>query len=176
MNKKKGLILRVMRVSSVLLLMGIAGFNLLSASVYALGLQQHLRILPFAMLSVQSGSMAPAYLPGDLLIVHESPFAALAIGDDVVFHQGAELVTHRIIDRDDRTLITRGLENRLADSPVEAASYCARVVAVIPAAGWLWERLTAPLNTVRLMLVLLLLMALPSMLRHRGTFAADPPG
>lgn len=173
MSKKKKLILKA---SIVLLLLGIASFNLLSASVYALGLQQHLKILPFAMLSVQSGSMAPDYLPGDLLIVHESPFAALAIGDDVVFHQGSELVTHRIVERDDHTLITRGLANQLADSPIDAASYCARVVAVIPHAGWLWERLTAPLNTARLLLVLLLLMVLPTLLRRLGTLASVPPG
>lgn len=164
-----------LKVTAAVLLLLVMGYNLLSAAVHASGLEDHLGLLPVAFLSVQSGSMEPDYSIGDVLVVYETPFADLAVGDDVVFHQGDELVTHRIVSRDGSMVTTRGLENRLADKPVGRESYCARVVGVVPSAGWLWDRLTHPRNAPRLAVMLVWLFTGWLILRPGRAILSDKP-
>lgn len=83
--------------------------------------------LGFRIFRVQTGSMIPKYQIGDVLLVKETKFEKLKIGDDVTY-QGDDgsfsgiTVTHQIIDIeevDGEMLIhTKGIANNLEDPAI----------------------------------------------------------
>ena len=71
-------------------------------------------------LTVQSGSMEPAYPKGSMLYIRNVDPYGLSEGQAVTFHlaDGETLVTHRIveIDREKEEICTKGDANELEDS------------------------------------------------------------
>lgn len=132
--------------------------NLLTISFSALGLREHLKWMPFALLSVESGSMEPVFSVGDALVVEEIPYDDLVIGDIVTFHQGEELVTHQIIGEDNSSLITKGTANNYKDNPIGPEEYCAKVICILPGIGWLLDFLSKPIEMLLMTVLLFVLL------------------
>ncbi len=94
------------------------------------------------LLSVQTGSMAPALQPGDAVVVRQVQAADLKPGDIVSFRSPADpgvVITHRIVKTDSAVgdIITQGDSNNAADRPLEPAQVLGRVERSIPNAGYL---------------------------------------
>lgn len=118
-------------------------------------------------LTVLSGSMTPAFDPGDVVVIRPADPADLAIGDVITFQErsGApELVTHRIIGisfgSQGEEFITRGDANGSADpSPVTAAQVRGEVWYSVPLVGYVamsmaggWMRTATDVIAVGLLL------------------------
>ncbi|MEU9372583.1 signal peptidase I [Streptomyces sp. NPDC048255] len=94
---------------------------------------------------VVSGSMEPALSRGDVVAVQ--PVGAHSVGGGAViaFHDdthGGRLTTHRAIERQGTTYVTKGDANRGPDTmPVTPDKLEGVVAAVIPWVGvpWLWQ-------------------------------------
>jgi hypothetical protein len=71
-------------------------------------------------LRVSGSSMAPALLPGDLLVARRRAPADLNVGDIIVFFHAGRLVSHRLVCRRDGRLIAKGDAAAAADPPVAA--------------------------------------------------------
>ena len=80
--------------------------------------------LGFRIFRVETGSMQPKYMVGDVIIVKEKPIDEIAIGDDVTYWGTSgtmkdKLVTHRVIDieeKDGQKLFhTQGIANNTKD-------------------------------------------------------------
>ena len=84
---------------------------------------------------VLSGSMEPELSVGDLLIIREQD--GYKVGDVVVYQSGSMAVVHRIMEIDPETAITRGDANNSDDLPIATSAIKGRVVAAIPAVGYL---------------------------------------
>lgn len=74
--------------------------------------------LPVISYLVQTGSMEPTILAGDVIFVR--PQSAYAMNDIVTFHsQDGQTITHRIVEEDRRhsepSFVTRGDNNRTED-------------------------------------------------------------
>jgi signal peptidase len=105
--------------------------------------------------TVTSGSMAPAYPVGSLLAVLPVDPGDVKPGDVVTFASDASLVTHRVervLDvagaADELAFVTKGDANEDPDPvPVPASALRGRVVAGVPALGYLLAglRQAAPL-------------------------------
>ncbi|MBF0671205.1 MAG: signal peptidase I [Salinibacterium sp.] len=100
------------------------------------------RLLGGASLTVLSDSMSPAYRVGDLLAV--VPQECYAVGDAVTFQPVSGdpmLITHRVVASasapDGRSYTTRGDANGTDDEPIVAEQIKGRVVAHLPAIGYL---------------------------------------
>lgn len=91
-----------------------------------------LETIPFGVLEVTGGSMEPYLSPGDGIFVYEVPFEDLQLQDTVLFTQGGELVTHRIMEIGEGYLITKGTANDIVDTPVSQSDYKAKVLFGIP--------------------------------------------
>lgn len=94
------------------------------------------------LLSVQSGSMAPAIRAGDLVSVKSVPASKLAVGDVITFmsQDKQSTITHRIVallaeDPAGNSIVTKGDANKQEDSPIEAASVIGKVEHRVPHAG-----------------------------------------
>ncbi len=151
--------------------------NLITLLLGATGLRESLGWLPYGFHAVESGSMEPDISRGDLILIKEVPFEELVIGDDVTFITTEGFVTHRIVDIQQRRLITQGLANAMPDPlPVGAERYCGKVIARIPGLGQPVKALTgAPAAvTVLCLLILMLTVGQPLLKRYleqeeRGT-------
>lgn len=70
---------------------------------------------------VVTGSMVPEILEGELVVVRQTDFEDLEIGQVLTFKQGDKVITHKIIaiDGAKQEITTQGLANDLPDKPVK---------------------------------------------------------
>lgn len=120
-------------------------------------------ILGYSQLVVISGSMQPAIDPGDLLIIRQEE--AYRPGDIVTFTEGESLVTHRLLEVNGDTALTRGDANNTDDAPVSLSRIQGRMVLRVPAIGSLVLYLRSSQGTLTLTALLVLLVAVPLIIR-----------
>lgn len=87
---------------------------------------------PYALLTIEGGSMEPRFHEGDGVFTWQTPFEKLKKGDIIVFLQAGELVTHEIIEIKDGVITAQGTANELADEPVTREQYRAKVLFRVP--------------------------------------------
>lgn len=88
---------------------------------------------------VQSGSMEPAIMTGDVIVVQKQD--KYFINDVVTFNNSNRVVTHRLIEIDDiqkETFFTKGDANRSNDEDkISTSQIFGKVILVIPRLGYL---------------------------------------
>ncbi|NCB52319.1 MAG: signal peptidase I [Clostridia bacterium] len=144
--------------SITVILVFVLAINLLTMAFSVLGLREYLNWMPLALLEVKSGSMEPAISAGDALLVLETPYDELAVGDIVTFHRGDEFVSHQIIGEKNNYFITKGTANNYQDNPIGPEEYCAKVIRVLPGVGGLLNFLSTPAEMLLLAVLLFVLM------------------
>jgi len=100
----------------------------------------HLRLL-----NVQTGSMQPAFRPGDALIMRQASRQDLHVGAIVAYHSPrnpSELVTHRVVKVVPGSFQSKGDALTAPDPAVRDSLLAGRVVAMLPGLG-------RPLNWLR---------------------------
>jgi signal peptidase I len=105
------------------------------------------------LLTVQSGSMVPAFLKGDLIEVNRVAMAELAVGDVITFinpHNPKQTITHRIVQvptpQGHNKIVTKGDANATADTPIEPSAVIGRVHARVPLVGYGLDFVRHPLG------------------------------
>ena len=142
-----------MRAVSRLLAGAAAGFLLL------VGVGPH--VAGYRVLTVLSGSMAPAAPAGSLVVVRPVALSEVRAGDVISYHRpvgGRAVVTHRVVEIEDAgtdhpTVVTKGDANRAVD-PWRArlvGTTAWKVRTVVPHAGHVVRALRTP--AVRMALV-----------------------
>ena len=90
--------------------------------------------------AVVTGSMEPDLPIGSLIIVKSASYEDINIGDDITFSRegSSVLVTHRVIQKSDETkeIITQGIVNNTADSPISYADIKGKVIFSISLIGY----------------------------------------
>lgn len=89
---------------------------------------------------VVSGSMEPNIHINDLILYQEHDKRDYYVGDPIVYVRDAGtademLITHRIVEIDGETLVTRGDANRISDNPITFNEVVGRVVLRVPYIG-----------------------------------------
>ena len=72
----------------------------------------------YPMASITSGSMWPALKKGDLVFIKGTGKEDINIGDIIVYRNERGFTIHRVIEKNDETVVTKGDANNVADSPV----------------------------------------------------------
>lgn len=80
-------------------------------------------------LRVISSSMRPTLRPGDWVTARVEPSDQLRVGDLLVFQRGAELITHRLVDRREGFLL-KGDATWGFDPSIQTDAILGRVIAV----------------------------------------------
>lgn len=92
------------------------------------------------MKAVMTPSMEPELPVGSLVLVQPTAYEDIYIGDDITFvrDQNLTLVTHRVIEKDDKTqfITTQGIANNSADAPVNYQNVVGKVIFHIPYIGY----------------------------------------
>lgn len=111
-------------------------FAVIFAAAFSLSSGGSFSFFGYRLFDVVTGSMEPAYMPGDMIIVKSTPPDEIKIGDAVTFRTTADenvFLTHRvveIINGEKLGFITKGDNNNAVDSfTVNADAVVGRVVA-----------------------------------------------
>lgn len=84
-----------------------------------------LRIFGYGVYTVISESMLPEYEIGDMFLAKEVKESDISVGDDLVYLGEEEsykdkVITHRVIRiEDDKTIVTKGINNDMEDPPIQ---------------------------------------------------------
>lgn len=96
--------------------------------------------------TVVSGSMEPKISVGDFIIVEIEPYDAIETGDVVTFQYNTEIVTHRVMDKTEEGLVTKGDANNIQDQGfVAEESYIGIQKLLIPYFGYVITFLQKPI-------------------------------
>ncbi len=107
---------------------------------------------------IETGSMEPDYPVGSMVVVENTDFEQLKVGDVITFViSDNTVVTHRLIgiDPETRMLTTKGDNNQIADSsPVSGENVIGRVIAEIPYAGYVFMLLSTRFGKIMLGIII----------------------
>lgn len=98
---------------------------------------------------VLSGSMEPTLKIDDLIFVKAQD--SYEVDDVVVFQDGQNLTVHRLISIDEKTAITKGDANNVADDPITPDRIVGKVCGRIPFVGAVARALKTPVGVVILL-------------------------
>ena len=90
-------------------------------------------VLGYGKAVVISGSMEPAILPGDFIVIHRQE--NYDVGDIVTYQTNGRPVTHRIVEKTPGGYITQGDANNTCDREIGKEQIIGRVVKTISGAG-----------------------------------------
>ncbi len=122
-------------------------------------------VMGYKMLTVLSGSMSPAFEPGDVIVV-APPKGEIKQGDVITFREKSVLVTHRIAeiaqDGSSEVFKTKGDANNVEDDePVDRGQIVGKYMFRIPYGGYV-------ARFARSMWGFILLIAVPAVLLLAG--------
>lgn len=113
--------------------------------------------LGYSMVTVLSGSMEPEFSPGDLLIIKRQK--SYAQGDIVTYQEQGSFITHRIIETDGNTILTKGDANNAPDgNTLVPADIYGSVSVMLPGLGQLVLFFKSTLGIFVLIVLFLVLM------------------
>src|SRR5690554_692404 len=126
---------KTLRLSKVIFLIFIVFLTIIFITMSLLG---QITKKPFSILGVSYGvvqtpSMEPDIMVGDFVIMNETAFDDLEIGDVIAFESvGNKVIIHEIITISDEGIITKGVNNNESDFATEGyiteSKYLAEVV------------------------------------------------
>lgn len=92
-------------------------------------------LLPFRFVYLFSGSMRPAYQPGDLAVVYEPQELTLKPGDVILFSASFGPTIHRVVSIENGLITTKGDANDLEDAE-KISRVDGKVLFMIPKLGY----------------------------------------
>ena len=115
--------------------------------------------------SVQSDSMKPTLMVGDLVIAKKTTPNYINSGDIVSFVSSANsniVVTHRVVSADhvNRLITTRGDNIVSPDTPIDYPSVVGKEVVSIPYLGYVLDALRRPIGLILMVYIPMILLAI----------------
>jgi len=114
------------------------------------------KFLGMAPLIVMSGSMEPAIMPGDVVVIREQAPQKYKLGDIATYLVGTTTYTHRIIGEENGGFILKGDKNNVVDDTVPAEQFVGKVLFRIPKIGLAILFFKTPLGMTVLLILLVL--------------------
>ena len=150
--KKK---INIFKILGITLKIGVLIFMIMFALIICMQRfsNNSISIFNYRLFSVASGSMAPKYVIGDVILCKEVDLRTLKIGDDITYLGTSgtfkdKVVTHRIfgIEEVDGKLEfqTKGIASTRVDPIVKEEQVYGKIVLELKALSWLYKFITTP--------------------------------
>lgn len=90
------------------------------------------QVAGISFFEVETGSMRPDIVEGDLVVIQQKNNDYYQVGMVITYlPEGSKTpVTHKIVQRDGNTLVTRGINNNIDDDPIDVSCVIGKVVFV----------------------------------------------
>lgn len=115
------------------------------------------KLVRFRSYTISSRCMEPKILPGDLVIVESVNTQSLKNGEIITFNSNNSIVTHRIIEIENRVFKTKGDNKNVKDDDlVYKNEVIGRVVKIIPKIGTIVALLSKlKVNSILIIIILM---------------------
>ncbi len=117
----------------------------------------YVNFFSYTVFQIGSNSMAPAITTNDLIVVHLTD--QVQKDDIITYREGESFVTHRLMEVEENSYLTKGDKNNEFDDPVLKDDVIGKVVKVLPKAG-VWFRVITTPKVIVLICVTLFLFSL----------------
>ena len=104
--------------------------------------KKYVNIFGYTYFQVATGSMKDYINEGDVVIVKIN--SDYNEGDVVTYISGKDFVTHRVIEKNDDYIITKGDNNNTNDNPIDRSLVLGKVIKIIPNVKAIKEVLLSP--------------------------------
>ena len=104
--------------------------------------RSYVNIFGYSFFQVATGSMKDAINEGDVVIVKIN--ADYQEGDIITYMSGKDFITHRVIEKNDDYVITKGDNNNTNDNPIDKGLILGKVTKIIPKVKTIKQVLLSP--------------------------------
>ena len=108
----------------------------------------------YTFFEVATASMYPTIGIGDVVIVKVTK--DVETNDIIVYKDGQSIITHRLIQKNEKQLIAKGDANNSEDKPIEENMVLGKVIKIVPKLGT-WRKVFTSTEVVGLIVVLIIL-------------------
>lgn len=124
--------------------------------IYQLKIEKndYANLFGYTFFEVATGSMSPTMEIGDVVIVKLTK--EVETNDIIVYVDGENIITHRLIEINDDHLIAKGDANNSEDKPIQREMVLGEVVQIVPKIG-IWRKIFTSSEVVGLVLILIVL-------------------
>ena len=98
--------------------------------------------------------MKPTIDAGDLIFIKKVDINNLKKGDIISFKNDDIIATHRIVDIDDKKVVTKGDNNNIEDYPTDKSDIIGKFIFAIPKIGYVISYAMSPVGMVTIALVI----------------------
>lgn len=136
LKKLPGIFLNIIMII-VFIIMLIAGYCFLQINVFN---KEYINIFGYSVFQIKSGSMESKLKVGDVIIVNIIDSTDTIKKDEIISYiDEGKIITHRIVEIDENSIITKGDANNANDKPIKRSQVIGKVVKVIPNVA-IWTR------------------------------------
>lgn len=111
-------------------------------------------IFGYTFFEVATGSMSPTIEIGDVVIVKLTK--QVNVNDIIVYQDGNDFITHRLIEKNGDELIAKGEANNSEDKPIKADMVIGQVIQIIPEIG-IWRKVILTPEVIGLVSILVII-------------------
>lgn len=105
-------------------------------------------VIKFRSYVIVTPSMKPTINPGDMILVKKTDIDKLEKGDIITFNKDNIVATHRIEEIDGDSIITKGDNNNLEDTPINKSDVIGKFMFSIPKIGYIISFAISPVGLV----------------------------
>lgn len=119
--------------------------------------KDYANLLGYSLFEVGTGSMSPTIEIGDVVITKITK--DVEENDIIVYIEDDDIITHRLIEKNEERLITRGDANNSDDKPIEENMIIGKVVKIIPQLGT-WQNILSSPEILSLIILLIIILSI----------------
>ena len=101
--------------------------------------------------------MKPAMDPGDVIFIKKINVDNLKAGDIITFQKEEFIATHRIIKFEDKSIITQGDNNNLADDPLTKENVIGKYMFKVPKIGYFYSFVGSPIGIIVISIIIVII-------------------
>ena len=156
MKKAQKIIGKIVNVLIVIVIIAILFCAYCVFSIKVLG-NKYVNIFGYSVFEVATGSMHGSIEIGDAVLVKIG--SDFDVNDVVTYQNGDDFITHRVIIKEENSVITKGDGNNVNDNPVDNSLVLGKVVKVLPKLGT-WKKVLLTPKVIILILVTLFIFSI----------------
>lgn len=128
LKKIPGIFLNIIMIV-VFIIMLIAGYCFLQVNVFN---KEYINVFGYSIFQIKTGSMEDKLKVGDIIIVDIIDSKDILKEEEIISYiEEGKIITHRIVEIDENSIITKGDANNTTDDPIERKQVIGKVIKTI---------------------------------------------
>ena len=119
--------------------------------------KDYANLFGYSLFEVATGSMKPTIQIGDVVIVKITK--DVNENDIIVYIDGDDIITHRLVEKSEDNIVTRGDANNSEDKPIKENMIIGQVIKIVPQLGT-WQNILSSPEVLALIIVLIIILSI----------------